>query len=98
MGVRQTELNTLGISQIYILQHGLTGTLLRHDPALRQLLHDIQGVVIRRSKVIGEQGGITVSRQGHAHIEQTEFKDIQFGIRCIQNAKVQYTAKEPVQS
>ena len=70
--------------------NNLSGTLLRHDPALRQLLHEIQGVVIRRSKVAGEQGGITVSRHGHAHIEQTEFKDIQFGIRCLQNAKVQF--------
>ena len=86
---QQSTLCALSFGQIFLLTRGLSaGTLLRHDPTLRQLLHDIQGVVIRRCKIVGEQGGITVSRQGHAHIEQTEFRDVQFGIRSMQQAKV----------
>ncbi len=80
--LKKTATSTYSFSVFFL------GTLLRHDPVLRQMLREIQGVVVRRSKVTGGQGGITVSRQGHAHIEQTEFCDVQFGIRAMQNAKV----------
>ena len=52
------------------------------------MVKDVHGCVIRNCKIVQCHGGITVSRQGQIRVEHTEFNDVQYGIRCLQNAKV----------
>ncbi len=54
------------------------------------MLVDIHGCVVRQCKLWECQGGISIGRQAHLHVVQCEFRDVTYGVRCMQNAKVRF--------
>ena len=45
--------------------------------------------MIRECRFTKGYGGVTVAQQGQGRIEKSIFKDLHYGIRCLQNAKVE---------
>ena len=58
------------------------------DSEAKSLLSSIRGIIFTNNKIEGGRGGITVSRMGHAWIENNVISGLVYGIRCVQNSKV----------
>ena len=51
-------------------------------------------MVLRECRISKGQGGVTVANHGTLRIEQSDLCDLQYGVRCLQNAKVRNDYRE----
>ena len=57
------------------------------DDQAKYFIRNVQGPVIRNVKISNGRGGITVCRLGQVWVENSDFHDLVYGIRCLQNSK-----------
>ncbi|KAL5013734.1 hypothetical protein ScPMuIL_008004 [Solemya velum] len=58
------------------------------DHAMRKMLGEVRGCLIRHCCMSGSKGGLMASLQAQAIITDCEVSSVGYGIRCIQNSKV----------